>query len=142
MIVDTVSILEELKKRSTGTLAESLGMEITGIDGQSVLGRMPVDKRTFQISGLLHGGASAALAETLGSIGANLQVDFPREQCVGVEINANHLKSVSSGFVHGVASPVKIGRRLQVWDIRIMNDDNELVCVSRLTVAVVGKKDA
>jgi 1,4-dihydroxy-2-naphthoyl-CoA hydrolase len=133
--------LEEIQKRCPGTLCEALGIEITGIEGQNVLGRMPVDRRTIQMMGVLHGGASAALAETLGSVGANLVVDFPKQHCVGIEINANHLKSAHSGWVYGIARPVKIGRSLHVWDIRITNESNELICVSRLTVAVIRSRN-
>jgi 1,4-dihydroxy-2-naphthoyl-CoA hydrolase len=136
-----LSMLEEIRKRCPGTLCEALGIEITGVEGQNVLGRMPVDRRTVQMMGVLHGGASAALAETLGSVGANLVVDFPKQHCVGVEINANHLKSARSGWVYGIARPVKIGRSLHVWDIRITNESNELICVSRLTVAVIRSRN-
>jgi uncharacterized protein (TIGR00369 family) len=136
-----MTALEDITQQSAGTLAEALGIEITGVDGRNVLGRMPVDKRTVQIHGVLHGGASVAFAETLASIGANLLVDYPRKYCVGVEINANHVTSVKSGWVEGIASPLKIGARIQVWDIRITGSRHELVCVSRLTLAVIDKKD-
>lgn len=136
----TLSTAEEINQRFANTLVSALGIEITAIHEQAVHGRMPVDKRTIQAHGSLHGGASVAFAETLGSVGANLQVNYPDEYCVGAEINANHLTSVNSGWVHGVATPLKIGKRLQVWDIQIKNDHNELVCVSRLTVAIIPKK--
>ena len=105
-----------------------------------VCGKIPIDHRTVQPFGLLHGGASVALAETLGSLAGNMQVDFDKEMVVGVEINANHLKSVKDGWVHGKATPIKIGRRIQVWKIKITNDNDELVCISRLTLVVVPKK--
>ena len=122
------------------TLASSIGLEITQFSDSSVCGKIPVDYRTKQPFGLLHGGASVVLAETLGSMGGNMHVDSNAEMVVGIEINANHLKSVSSGWVHGVAKPIKIGRKIQVWKIEISNDDNELICVSRLTLAIVSKK--
>ena len=115
-------------------------MEITQFSDSSVCGKIPVDYRTKQPFGLLHGGASVVLAETLGSMGGNMHVDSNAEMVVGIEINANHLKSVSSGWVHGVAKPIKIGRKIQVWKIEISNDDNELICVSRLTLAIISKK--
>ena len=123
-----------------GTLASSIGLEITEVNDSLVCGKIPVDHRTRQPFGLLHGGASVALAETLGSIAGNMHVDFNLEMVVGVEINANHLKSVTSGWVHGKAQPIKIGRKIQVWEIKISNDEEELVCVSRLTFAVISKK--
>lgn len=122
------------------TLAASIGLEITQFSDFCVCGKIPVDHRTKQPFGLLHGGASVALSETLGSMAGNLHVDSNVEMVVGIEINANHLKSVSSGWVHGVAQPIKIGRKIQVWKIEISNDDNDLICVSRLTLAVISKK--
>jgi 1,4-dihydroxy-2-naphthoyl-CoA hydrolase len=102
-----------------------------------VSGRMPVDERTTQPYGLLHGGASVAFAESLGSLAGSFHVDWKKEAVVGIEINANHLKSIRSGWVYGKATPVRIGKRFQVWDINITNEDKEAVCVSRLTLAVV-----
>ena len=105
-----------------------------------VCGKIPVDNRTKQPFGLLHGGASVSLAETLGSMAGNMHVNSDLEMVVGIEINANHLKSVSSGWVYGMAQPIKIGKKIQVWKIKILNDDNDLICVSRLTLAVISKK--
>ncbi len=139
--MDATAILEEMRTRSAGTLIDSLGIEITGIDGPTVLGRMPVDKRTIQFTGILHGGASAAFAETLGSIGGNLQVNYPSHYCLGVDLNTHYLKQARGGWVYGAASPVKTGTRIQVWDILITNEKNEPVCVSRLTLAVVVEKE-
>lgn len=101
---------------------------------------MPVDKRTHQPMGLLHGGASVTLAETLGSVAATCCIDQDKQFCVGLEINANHLKSVRSGIVTGITKPLHLGKKTQVWEIRIMSEAQELVCISRLTVAVLDKK--
>ena len=121
------------------TLASAIGLEITEVNDKQVCGKIPVDHRTMQPFGLLHGGASVALAETLGSIAGNMKVNSDVEMAVGIEINANHIKSVKKGWVHGKATPLKIGRRIQVWEIKIANDDDELISVSRLTLAVVPK---
>lgn len=129
--------IDKINQRSNNTLMQSLGIEITNIVDGCVFGKMPVDKRTVQPYGLLHGGASAALAESLGSIGGNMHVYDNNEVVVGVEINANHLKSVKSGWVHGTASPIRLGKKIHVWDIKIKNDENELISVSRLTLAVL-----
>jgi 1,4-dihydroxy-2-naphthoyl-CoA hydrolase len=131
--------IEQLNSLCRNTLAESLGIEFTEVGEQYLCGRMPVDQRTHQPMGLLHGGASVALAETLASVGALLQVDPARQACVGLEINANHIKSVRHGFVYGRATAVHIGRKTQVWDIRITTEGGELVCISRLTIAVLDR---
>ena len=135
-----INSLPLINQALDNTLASSIGLEITQLSDSRVCGKIPVDYRTKQPFGLLHGGASVVLAETLGSMGGNMYVDSNAEMVVGIEINANHLKSVSSGWVHGVAKPIKIGRKIQVWKIEISNDDNELICVSRLTLAIVSKK--
>lgn len=122
------------------TLIEALGIVITGIGEDSISGTMPVDSRTRQPYGLLHGGASVALAETLGSVAANLCLDPDAHIAVGLEINANHLRAATSGHVHGVASAIHIGRSTQVWDIRISDDQGRPTCVSRLTMAVVPRR--
>ncbi len=116
-----------------------LGMEFTEIGPDYLCGKMPVDHRTHQPMGLLHGGASAALAETLGSVAGLMQVDSDKQACVGLEINANHLKSVRQGYVFGKATAVHIGKKTQVWDIRITTENGSLVCVSRLTLAVLDR---
>lgn len=100
---------------------------------------MPVDARTRQPYGILHGGASVVLAETLGSMASNFCVDQSKYVCVGLEINANHVKSVAEGFVYGKAQAVHIGKKTHIWDIRIVNEKKELVCISRLTIAVLDK---
>lgn len=133
--------IEALNKWSRNTLSEQLGMEFMAIGEDYLEARMPVDHRTHQPLGLLHGGASVALAETLGSVGATLCVDKTKQFCVGLEINANHLKGVRSGYVTGVARPVHLGRKTQVWEIRITNELSELVCVSRITLAVLDKSN-
>ena len=120
-------------------MAEHLGMEFTEVGEDFLKGRMPVDNRTRQPYGLLHGGASVALAETLGSVGAALVVDRQRYNAVGLEINANHVRGVREGFVTGTARPLHIGKTTQVWDIRITDERDKLVCVSRLTVAIIPK---
>lgn len=128
---------EQLRELSRNTIHESLGIEITEIGEDFVRGRMPVDRRTHQPYGLLHGGASVVLAESLGSIGAGLVVAGSGARVVGLEINANHLRAVKSGWVTGTARPLHIGRTTQVWEIRLENDAGELSCISRLTMAVV-----
>ena len=131
--------LDELNALNPNTLAESLGIEFTEIGNIFIRAKMPVDHRTVQPYGILHGGASVALAETLGSVAAQITVGFDRP-CVGVEINANHLKSVTSGFVHGTAKPIRLGKNVHVWNIEILDDQENLVCVSRLTVLIKAKK--
>ncbi|UOQ71781.1 hotdog fold thioesterase [Hymenobacter cellulosilyticus] len=130
--------LAQLNAWCRNTLGEHLGIEITEVGDRLLVGRMPVDHRTHQPMGLLHGGASVALAETLGSIGAALQVDVRKKACVGLEINANHLKGVHSGWVVGRATALHVGRSTQVWEIRITHEETGmLVCVSRITMAVI-----
>ena len=119
------------------TMVGNIGIEIIEVGKNFVSGRMPVDKRTTQPYGLLHGGASVAFAESLGSLAGSFHIDLKKEAVVGIEINANHLKSVRSGWVYGRATSVKIGKRIQVWNINITNEDKEAVCISRLTLAVV-----
>ena len=134
--------LEDFLHLGKNTLGEQLGMEFTEIGEDYIKGTMPVDHRTKQPYGLLHGGASVALAETLGSIGSALVVDQSKFNCVGLEINANHLRSVRDGFVTGIARPIHIGAATHVWDIRITDQRDKLVCISRLTVAVIKKPSA
>lgn len=130
---------EQLRELSRGTIHDSLGIEITEIGEDFVRGRMPVDQRTRQPYGLLHGGASVVLAESLGSIGAGLVVAGSGARVVGLDINANHLRAVRDGWVTGTARPLHIGRSTQVWEIRLENDAGELSCIARLTMAVVQK---
>lgn len=120
-----------------GNLATLLGIEVTEVGPDYLRGTMPVDARTRQPFGLLHGGASVTLAETLGSMAANFCVDSSRFFCVGQEINANHVRSARSGQVTGTARPIHLGGRTQVWDIRIEDERGRLTCVSRLTMSVI-----
>ena len=129
--------VEDLVPLGKGTMSEHLGMEWTEVGPDFLKARMPVDHRTKQPYGLLHGGASVALAETLGSVGSAMVVDHTKFYCVGLEINANHIRSAREGFVTGHASPLHIGRQTHVWEIKIYNEENKLTCVSRLTVAVL-----
>ena len=131
---------EQLQGMCQNTLIEQLGIEFTEIGEAYIKGKMPVDHRTQQPLGLLHGGASVALAETLGSTAASLTVDPAKQYCVGLEINANHVKSARDGFVYGLAKPLHVGKRTQIWEIRITNEADELVCISRITLAVMDKK--
>ncbi len=134
---------EKLKRINDGiqnTMTSTIGIEITDIGDDFICGKMPVDERTTQPFGLLHGGASVALAETLGSIGGGIKVYSNNETVVGIEINANHLKSARDGWVYGKATPIRIGKKIQVWNIEITNEDDDLICVSRLTLAVIPKK--
>ena len=121
-------------------MVEHLGIELTEYGEGYLCGKMPVDHRTHQPMGLLHGGASVALAETLASIGAALSVDLSKKACVGLEINANHIRSVREGWVYGKATALHAGRSTQVWEVKITSEAGELVCLSRMTVAVIDKK--
>ena len=118
-------------------LLDSLGIEIVSMEPQRVVATMPVDARTHQPYGLLHGGASVALAESVASLGAALHVDRERSMAVGLEINANHVRGVRSGTVTAVGAPLHVGRSTQVWEVRISDETGRLVCVSRCTLAVV-----
>ena len=129
--------IEMLNDFSKGTLVEHIGIEFLEIGEDYIEAKMPVDKRTIQPYGILHGGASLVLAETLGSVAATLCVDTRKERCVGMEINANHVRSVSSGFVYGVTKPIHVGRSTHIWEITISDEEDDLVCVSRLTLAIV-----
>ncbi|MCE2893047.1 MAG: hotdog fold thioesterase [Flammeovirgaceae bacterium] len=132
--------LEQANKMCENTLVSHLGIEFTAIGEDFIEAKMPVDHRTHQPMGLLHGGASVALAETMGSVGAVCCLDSSKQYCVGLEINANHIKSTRSGFVFGTARPIHLGKKTQVWEIKIMNEQKELVCVSRITMAILDKK--
>ncbi len=134
--------LEHIVNRGANTLVDHLDIEFTEVGPDYLRATMPVDNRTRQIMGVLHGGASAALAETIGSFAANMCVDNTRFMCVGQEINANHLRPVQSGLVTATAKPFHIGSRSQVWHIEIHDERQRLVCVSRLTVAVVERRAA
>ncbi|TEW53791.1 hotdog fold thioesterase [Psychromonas sp. RZ22] len=130
--------LSRLNAISKGTIIELLGIEYTKVGDDFLQATMPVDSRTHQPHGLLHGGASVVLAETLGSVAANLVVEDDKV-CVGLEVNANHVRSIKKGIVVGTATAVHIGYSTQIWQIEICNERGQLVCTSRLTVAVINK---
>ena len=132
--------LDFIKTISKNTLVENLGIEITEVGVGRVCGKMPVDKRTIQPMGLLHGGASVALAETLGSIGSLTLIDPKKFAAVGIDINASHLKSAKNGWVFGEAICIKQGRNVHFWEIKIKDVDNNLLCVSKLTVSIIPLK--
>ena len=139
MIFRKATTLDELNAASRDTAMAVLGIVFTDLGDDYVRGTMPVDARTHQPYGLLHGGASVLLAETLGSSAGNLCV-ADDAMCVGIEINANHLAAVREGIVTGTARPLHIGRSTQVWDIRIEDAQGRLACISRLTLAVVPRR--
>ena len=128
--------LDQVNGMAAGSAIGHLGIELTGVAPDHLVGRMPVDSRTRQPFGILHGGASVLLAESLVSCAATF-VAAPGQACVGMEINANHLRPVTSGWVTGTARPISLGRRAQVWEVRIVDDNDKLVCISRCTVAVI-----
>jgi 1,4-dihydroxy-2-naphthoyl-CoA hydrolase len=132
--------VEDLTPLGKGTMGEYVGIEWMEVGPDYLKARMPVDHRTIQPYGLLHGGASAVLAETIGSVGSAMVVDHTQFYCVGLEINANHIRSARDGFVIGKGTPIHIGKSTHVWDIRIVDEKEKLVCVSRLTVAVLPRK--
>ncbi|MFT3824097.1 MAG: hotdog fold thioesterase [Chitinophagaceae bacterium] len=132
--------LEQLAALGKDTMGEHLGIEFAEIGDDYLKARMPVDQRTKQPYGLLHGGASCVLAETIGSIASALVVDQSKFICVGLEINANHIRSAREGFVTGTATPLHLGNSTHVWDIKIHDEQQKLVCVSRLTVAILPMK--
>ncbi|MBX9850496.1 MAG: hotdog fold thioesterase [Cytophagaceae bacterium] len=132
--------LEDVNKMGDNTLVSHLGIVITEIGCDYISGKMPVDDRTRQPYGLLHGGASVVFAETLGSIASGYCIDRSKQMCVGLEINANHVKSVKEGYVYGKATLIHFGKKTHIWDIKITNENNQLVCVSRLTMAVLDKE--
>lgn len=131
--------VESLNKLCKNTISEVLGMEFTEVGDNYLIAKMPVDKRTHQPYGLLHGGASVVLAETLGSVAGMLMVDSDTEYCVGLEINANHIRGITDGWVYGRASAIHVGKKTQVWSIEIINEEEQLICISRLTMAVLNK---
>lgn len=132
--------LQALQDRKSQTMSDQLGIEWTALGPDFLEARMPVDQRTRQPYGILHGGASCVLAETLGSVASALVVDPEKNLCVGLEINANHVSSVREGYVTGKVTPLHLGQSTHVWDIRIVDAQQKLVCVSRLTVAILSKK--
>ena len=133
-------ILQKINKFQKNTMTENIGIQITNFGDDSVEGKMPVNNKTKQPFGLLHGGASAAFAETLGSIGANIIIDSDNFSAVGIELNVSHLKSITNGWVFGRATAVRIGKKIQVWQITIEDNNQNKVCVGRLTLAILRKK--
>lgn len=132
---------ESLNKLGENTLSDLLGIRFTAIGDDFLEATMPVDKRTHQPFGLLHGGASVALAETMGSVAGSCCIDVDKQMCVGLEINANHLRGVREGFVKGITKPIHLGKKTHVWEIRILNQKEELICISRITLAVLDKNN-
>jgi 1,4-dihydroxy-2-naphthoyl-CoA hydrolase len=132
--------LKDIPNWGKNTMSEHLGIKFTEVGEDFLKATMPVDERTRQPYGLLHGGASIALAETLGSIGSALVMNTELYNCVGLEVNANHIRSASEGLVTGIASPIHLGNSTHVWDIKIYDDKERLLCISRLTVAILRKR--
>ena len=133
--------ISDITPLGKNTMGELLGIEWTEIGDDYLKAKMPVDNRTKQPYGLLHGGASCTLAETIGSVASAMVVDHDRFACVGLEINANHVRSAREGYVTGIGMPLHLGANTHVWDIRIYDELQKLLCVSRLTVAVIPRKD-
>src|SRR5215212_9602694 len=133
--------LEMLRPLFPNTMADCLGIEWVEVGDDFLKAKMPVDHRTQQPYGLLHGGASCVLAETIGSVASAMVVDHDKFVCVGLEINANHVRSAREGYVTGIATPLHLGGNTHVWDIKIHDEIGKLVCISRLTVAVIPRKE-
>jgi len=132
--------IDQLNQLSRKTLVEHLGIKFTEVGEDYISASMPVDHRTHQPFGLLHGGASVALAETLGSVAATLCLDQNLQYGVGLEINANHIRAMKEGIVIGTTRPIHVGKRTHVWEIKITNELDELVCISRITIAIIDKR--
>ena len=132
--------IDQLNQLNKNNLGEHVGIQFTEIGDNYLKATMPVDHRTTQPYGLLHGGASAALAETLGSVASALVIDTDKNICVGLEINANHVRGVKNGLVTGTVTPIHIGASTHVWEIKIHDEKEKLICINRLTVAVLIKK--
>jgi 1,4-dihydroxy-2-naphthoyl-CoA hydrolase len=130
---------EQLNDRPKNHMGAFLDIKFTQVDDDTLTATMPVDERTHQPAGILHGGASVVLAETLGSVASYMCIDPEKYQAVGLEINANHLRPVKSGLVTGICKPLHIGAKTHVWEIKIYNDKGKMNCISRLTVAVIKK---
>jgi uncharacterized protein (TIGR00369 family) len=130
-------MLEKLRASATRNLSDALGIVLQELTAERVIATMPVDERTRQPFGILHGGASVALAETIASLGGAMNVDLERFVVVGLEINANHIRAKRDGVVTGTGTPIHVGRSTQVWEVRIVDEEQRTVCVSRCTLAVV-----
>ena len=133
-------ILLKMNDLQKNTMTDHIGIEITDYGEEYISAKMPVDIRTKQPFGIMHGGASAVLVESLGSIGAGMSVDIKRKSVVGIELNVSHLKAVKSGWVYGTASAIRIGNKIQVWGIDITDEEKNKVCIGRLTLAIIDKK--
>lgn len=138
-MLNTKVPVEVINQMNKDTMLEVLDIQTTEVGEDYIIATMPVDKRTHQPMGLLHGGASAVLIESLGSIGSSLIVDITKQNIVGLEINANHLRGVKSGLVTGKATIIHCGRRTHVWQVDITDEENRLVCTGRLTVMITTK---
>ncbi len=133
--------LEKLRPFGNGTMTETLGIEWTEVGPDFLRAKMPVDHRTKQPYGLLHGGASCVLAETVGSVGSAMVIDHEKYFCVGLDINANHIRGAREGYVIGTARPIHLGNSTHVWEIKISDEKERLICISRLTMAILLRKD-
>jgi 1,4-dihydroxy-2-naphthoyl-CoA hydrolase len=131
--------IEECNKMCENTIHDALGIQLTELGPDFLKGTMPVDDRTVQPFRLLHGGASVVLAESLGSLASVMMIDHDKHICVGLDVNANHVRAAKSGFVTGVARPINIGGKIHIWEIKITNEADKLVCIARLTVTVLPK---
>ncbi len=132
--------LDLIQNMNPDSMASHIGIEFLELGDDFLTARMPVDERTKQPFGILHGGASVVLAETLGSVAATCVIDSSKYIAVGLDINANHIRSVREGYVYGKAIAIHIGRKTHVWEIKIKNEDDKLVCISRITMAIIDKK--
>jgi 1,4-dihydroxy-2-naphthoyl-CoA hydrolase len=132
-------LVQEINDRPKAHIGTLLGIEFTEVGEDFISARMPVDERTHQPYGILHGGASVVLAETLGSVASSMVIDSEKLIGVGLEVNANHLRPVKSGFVTGICKALHIGGKTHVWEIKIYNDKGKMSCISRLTVAIIQK---
>lgn len=137
---DVRDAVEDLIKHAKPNIADVVGIEFLHLGKEKVIARMPVDARTHQPFGILHGGASVLLAETVCSLGSWFSIDRKTQAAVGVEINANHIKSVKSGFVYATGRPLHRGMTTQVWEISIVDEEGRLVCISRCTIAIVKRR--
>lgn len=139
MMFSQQTTVENLNKMTQNTMMEHLDIVFTEVGTDFISAKMPVDHRHHQPYGLLHGGASVVLAETLGSVSAHCSIDSEKQYSVGLEINANHIRSVREGYVVGTSKPLHIGKSTHVWEIKIHNSEDKLVCVSRITMSILDK---
>lgn len=140
MIFEPNISLDTINSWGDNTMTDFLDIRFTKIGDDYLEATMPVNSKTKQPLGLLHGGANVVLAETLGSVAATLTIDTAKQYCVGLEINANHLKSVKEGSVTGITKPIHLGKKTQVWEVKIYTDQGDLSCISRITMAIIDKR--